>query len=47
MSDGQFFVKKTGRLQSIFGREGHNRRFHGGNIFNDVGTGIIWVKNHI
>ena len=36
-----------GCLPSGYGRENDNARFHGGTIFRDAGTGIIWIKNQI
>ena len=38
---------KPGRMPSSFVREGHDSRLHGGNIFNDVASGIFWVENQI
>ena len=47
MSADQFFMKTSGWIQSIFGREGLNILFHGGTILSDDANGIIWVKNQI
>ena len=41
----QFIVKTSSRLPSVYGREGTHIRFHGGDIFRDAATGIIWIKN--
>ena len=43
----QFICKTPGRLLEGFGREGDNKRFHGGTIFNDAATGLIWVENQV
>ena len=40
-------MKTPGRILSGFIWEGPNSRFHGGTIFNDVATGIIWAENQI
>lgn len=47
VSMDQFIVKTPGRLLEGFGREGANNRFHGGTIFNDAATGILWVENQV
>ena len=47
MSADQFFMKTSGWIQYIFGREGLNIRFHGGTILSDDANGIIWMKNQI
>ena len=47
MSTDQFVVKNPGRLPSGFGRERHNNRFHGGTIYNDAASGLIWVENPV
>ena len=47
MSTDQFVCKTPGRLPSVFGRERHQNRFHGGTIYNDAASGLIWVENQI
>ena len=47
VSMDQFVVKTPGRLPTGYGREGKLNRYHGGTIFNDASTGIIWVENQI
>ena len=47
MSTDQFVCKNPGRLPSGFGRERHQNRFHGGTIYNDAASGLIWVKNQV
>ena len=47
MSTEKFVVKTSGRILSVFGREGTNSHFRGGTIFNDATTDIIWVENQI
>eukprot|EP00804_Cyclotella_cryptica_P022545 CCRYP_009449-RA/>CCRYP_009449-RA protein AED:0.37 eAED:-0.02 QI:0/0/0/1/0/0/2/0/345 len=44
VSADQFVVNTPGRLLSGFGREDDRYRFHGGTIFKDAATGIIWVE---
>eukprot|EP00804_Cyclotella_cryptica_P030037 CCRYP_016933-RA/>CCRYP_016933-RA protein AED:0.63 eAED:0.45 QI:0/0/0/0.5/1/1/2/0/311 len=44
VSADQFAVKTPGRMLSGFGREDDRNKFHGGTIFQDAGTGIIWVE---
>lgn len=47
VSMDQFVVKTPGRLLEGFGREGANNRYHGGTIFNDAATGILWIENQV
>ena len=47
VSTDQFVVKTPGRLPTGFGRERRENRYHGGTIFNDAATGIIWVENQV
>ena len=47
VSMDQFVVKTPGRLPTGYGREGQGNRFHGGTIFNDAATGLIWVENQV
>ena len=47
VSMDQFVVKTPGRQLDGYGREGENNRYHGGTIFNDAASGIIWVENQI
>jgi hypothetical protein len=47
VSMDQFVVKTPGRLLEGYGREGEANRYHGGTIFNDAATGIIWVENQV
>ena len=42
-----FVVKTPGRQLDGYGREGENNRYHGGTIFNDAASGVIWVENQI
>ena len=44
VSADQFVVNTPGRLLSGFGREDDRNKFHGGTIFQDAATGIIWVE---
>ena len=47
MSTNKFEVKIYGRLPSVFFREQHNNIFHGGTIYNDAASGLIWVENQV
>ena len=47
MSTDQFVCKTPGRLPSGFGRERYQNRFHGGTIYNDAASGLIWVENQV
>ena len=47
VSMDQFVLKTPGRQQDGYGREGENNRYHGGTIFNDAASGIIWAENQI
>ncbi len=44
--DGQV-CSIPGWLPSGYGREGCNGRFHGGTIYNDAASGLIWVENQV
>ena len=47
VSIDQFIVKTPGHLPTGFGREPSQNRYHGGTIFNDTYSGIIWVENQV
>ena len=47
VSTNQFVCRTPGRLPSGYGREGTNSRFHGGTIYNDPTSGLIWVENQV
>jgi hypothetical protein len=47
VSSDQFVVKTPGRLLKGYGREGAEHRFHGGTIFNDAASGVIWVEPQV
>ncbi len=47
VSMDQFVCRTSGRLPTGYGREGPTNRYHGGIIFNDAATGIIWVENQV
>ncbi len=47
MSTDQFVCRTPGRLPSGFGCESCNGRFHGGTIYNDAASGLIWVENQV
>ena len=44
MSTDKFVCKTPGRLPSGFGGERHQNRFHGGTIYNDAASGLIWIE---
>ena len=35
------------RLLEGYGNEINNDQYHGGALFNDASSGIIWVKNQV
>ena len=43
----QFFVVFPGELLEGYGHESNNDRYHGGTVFNDAVSGIIWVENQV
>ncbi len=47
VSTDQFVCRTPGRLPSGYGCEGRNGRFHGGTIYNDAASGLIWVENQV
>ncbi len=47
VSTDQFVCRTPGRLPSGYGLEGRNGRFHGGTIYNDATSGLIWVENQV
>ena len=47
VSTDQFVCKTPGRLPTGYGREGAANRYHGGTIFNDAASGVIWVENQV
>ena len=47
VSTDQFFVRTPGRLPNGYGRERRDNRFHGGTIYNDASSGLIWVEKQV
>ena len=47
ISTGQFGVNTPGRFPTGFGIEYYTDRFHGGTIYNDAASGLIWVENQV
>jgi hypothetical protein len=47
VSTDQFVCRTPGRLPSGYGHEGCNGRFHGGTIYNDAASGLIWFENQV
>ena len=45
VSMDQFVSRTPGRLPTGYGREAVHNRCHGGTIFNDAASGIIFVEN--
>ena len=43
VSTDKFVVRKPGRLPNGYGCERRENRFHGGTIYNDAASGLIWV----
>ena len=47
VSTDQFVVKTPGRLPNGYGRESTKNKYHGGTIFEDAASGIIWIENQV
>jgi hypothetical protein len=47
VSADQFIMNTPGRLFSGYGREDNSKKFHGGTLFQDAATGIIWVERQV
>ena len=47
VSADQFLVVFPGELLEGYGHESNNDRYHGGTVFNDAVSGIIWVENQL
>ncbi len=47
VSTDQFVCRTPGQLPSGYGHEGHIGRFHGGTIYNNDASGLIWVENQV
>ena len=47
VSTDQFFVRTPRRLPNGYGHERRENRFHGGTIYNDAASGLIWVENQV
>ena len=47
VSTDQFICRTPGHLPEGYGRESTDRRFHGGTIYNDAASGLIWVENQV
>ena len=47
VSTNQFVVQTPGRLPNGYGRERCENHFHGGTIYNDAASGLIWVENQV
>ncbi len=47
MSADQFVVNTPGQLLLCYGREAPHNQFHGGTLFHDVPTGLIWAENQV
>ena len=42
-----FVVNNTGQLPTGYGQEYSSSRFHGGTLYSDDATSIIWVENQV
>ena len=40
-------MSTPGRLPTGYGRESPEKRFHGGTIFRDAASGVIWLENQV
>jgi hypothetical protein len=47
VSTDQFICKTPRCLPTGYGRESQGHCFHGGTIFNDAASRLIWVKNQV
>ena len=47
VSTDQLVVRTPGRVPNVYGRERRENRFHGGTIYNDAASGLIWVENQV
>ena len=47
VSTDQFILRTHGRLPTGYGRERRQNSFHGGTIYNDAMSGLIWVENQV
>ncbi len=47
LSADQYVVNTPGRLHSGYGREASHNQFHGGTLFYDAATGLIWAENQV
>ena len=47
VSTDQLVVLTPRRLPNGYGRERRKNRFHGGTIYNDAASGLIWVENQV
>ncbi len=47
MSTYHFVCRTPGQLPSGYRRENLNNRFHGGTIYNDATSRLIWVENQV
>ena len=46
-STDQFVLCTPGRLPTRYGRERRHNLFHGGTIYNDAASSLIWVDNQV
>ncbi len=43
----QYVANTPGQLLSGYGTEAPHNQFHGGTLFHDAATGIIWAETHV
>ncbi len=47
MSADQYVVNTPDRLLSSYCREAPHDQYHGGTLFHDADTGLIWAENQV
>ena len=47
VSMDQFVVRTPGRRLHSSGKESDSDKYHGGTIFNDAATGLIWIEHQV
>ncbi len=45
VSSDQYIVNTPGRSLLYYGKEQSHNQFHGGTIFHDAATGLVWAEN--
>ncbi len=47
VSSKQYVVNTSGQLLSGYSKEATQNQFHGGTLFHDTATGLIWAENQV